>query len=382
MPYRIDNPGGGDCGFYALAIGLIAIIQKEHAENGKSKTFTQWQKKGLNNVGLQEILDIDLNQLYESPYTYKKETLLKLQLSLRSISATAYRKDLIKKIAEARSNGSTQVESSPVYHKFMELVHFYSKEDDKKDGALDKVKQFNELALSPEALDLAQKTAKSLEPKLKGKSSFEEIQKIENSHVKEALLADVLSGRKENPRSVILKGVEKIKEQGRWATHSDLKEVADQLVINLYVDGELNGKPMKGCPTLVLNNEGDSIHWTTTVEELPKPKAQPVEKERVESSKPIEKTHTSSKDKETTPVVVPAVDTQAPEVKYQTHINALVQAASTQGLFAHVKNKIENLDKESLDKEEAAKNEHGVTESDEEFAMRLQEAEYRRANPK
>lgn len=177
MPYRIDNPGGGDCGFYALGIGLIAIIQKEYAENGKSKTFTQWQKKGLNNVGLQEILDIDLNQLYESPYTYKKETLLKLQLSLRSISATSYKNDLLKKIAEARSNGSTQVESSPVYHKFMELVHFYLKEDDKKEGALDKVKQFNELASSPEVLDLAQKTAKSLEPKLKGKSSFEEIQK-------------------------------------------------------------------------------------------------------------------------------------------------------------------------------------------------------------
>ncbi|HHF0573241.1 TPA: hypothetical protein ACU9KK_002350 [Legionella anisa] len=364
-----------------MGIGLIAIIQKEYAENGKSKTFTQWQKKGLNNVGLQEILDIDLNQLYESPYTYKKETLLKLQLSLRSISATSYKNDLLKKIAEARSNGSTQVESSPVYHKFMELVHFYLKEDDKKEGALDKVKQFNELASSPEVLDLAQKTAKSLEPKLKGKSSFEEIQKIENSHVKQALLADVLSGSKENPRSVILKGVEKIKEKGRWATHDDLKEIADQLDVNLYVTNQLNGALMDGWSTVVLNNEGDSIHWTTTVEELPKPKAKPIEKERVENSKPIEKTHTSSKNKETTPVIVP-VDTQAPVVKYQTHINALIQAASTQGLFAHVKNRIENLDKESLDKEKAAKNEHGVTESDEEFAMRLQEAEYRRANPK
>ncbi|HHF7366788.1 TPA: hypothetical protein ACPSKY_001907 [Legionella bozemanae] len=400
MPFRIDNPGGGDCGFYAFAIGLIATIQKEYAENGKnSKTFAQWQSKGLNNVSLREILGIDLNQLYESPYTYKKETLLKLQMSLRSISATAYKNDLLKKIAEAKSNGSTQVESSPVYHKFMELVHYYLKEE-QEENALDKIKQFNELALSPEVLDLAQKTAKSLGPKLKAKS-FEEGQKIENAHVKEALLADVLSGGKANPRSIILKGVEKIKEQGRWATHSDLKEVADQLKVNLYVTHELNGEPMKGCPTIVLNNEGQSIHWTTTVEELPQLKAKPIKKERVENPKLTEETHTSSKNHESsrslessktrepskdreTQVIAATVSTQANEKKaerYQQHIKTLMVSASDPRFFAGVQKRIENLDK--LDNEEALKNEHGVRiESDEEFATRLQEAEFRRANLK
>ncbi|MCE0724521.1 MULTISPECIES: hypothetical protein [Legionella] len=398
MSYRIDNPGGGDCGFYALAIGLIATIQKEYEENKKNKTFTQWQKKGLNHVSLPEILDIDLNQLYESPYTYKKETLLKLQMSLRDISATAYKNDLLKKIAQAKSSGSTQVESSPVYHKFMELVHYYLKEE-QEENALDKIKQFNELALSPEVLDLAQKTAKSLEPKLQGKS-FEQGQKIENAHVKEALMADVLSGGKENSRSVILKGIEKIKEQGRWATHSDLKEVAEQLEVNLYVTNELNGAPKKGCPTIVLNNEGQSIHWTTTVEELPAPKVKPVEK-RIESPKPIEETHTSSKEQESSKtresskehesskdresrVIAATVSTQINEEKaerYQQHVKTLMVSASDPRFFASVQKRIENLDK--LDKEEALKNEHGAQiESDEDFAIRLQEAEFRRANLK
>lgn len=35
MSYSIDNPGGGDCGFYALAIGLISIIQNEYKLHGK-----------------------------------------------------------------------------------------------------------------------------------------------------------------------------------------------------------------------------------------------------------------------------------------------------------------------------------------------------------
>ncbi|KTD40421.1 hypothetical protein [Legionella parisiensis] len=391
MPFRIDNPGGGDCGFYAFAIGLIATIQKEHEDSKNSKTFAKWQKKGLNNVGLQEILDIDLNQLYESPYTYKKETLLKLQMSLRSISATAYKYDLFEKIAQAKRNGSTQVESSPVYHKFMELVHYYLKEE-QEESALDKIKQFNELALSPEVLDLAKKTSKSLAPKLIG--SFQENEPIENAHVKEALLADVLSGGKENPRSVILKGIEKIKEQGRWATHSDLKEVADQLEVNLYVTNELNGKPMKGCPTIVLNNEGRSVHWTTTVEELPQPKALPIEK-RIERPKSTEETYTSSKDHESsktresskdreTQVIAATVSTQINEDKaerYQQHVKTLMVTASDPRFFASVQKRIENLDK--LDKEEALKNEHGVQiESDEDFAIRLQEAEFRRANLK
>ncbi|WP_259331259.1 hypothetical protein [Legionella bozemanae] len=263
MPFRINNPGGGDCGFYAFSIGLINAIQEEYNEHGKSEIFDLWKSKGLNNVSLQEILDIDLHKLYDSPYTYKKETLLKLQMSLRGIATTAYKHDLFKKIAEAKSNGSTQVESSPVYHKFMELVHYYLDNE----GTLDKISQFNELALSPKVLALAKKTAASLKPMLKNQT-FAQTQKIENAYVKEVFLKDVLFAGKENPSSVILKGIEKIKEQGRWATHADLNEVADQLKVNLYVTNQLNGEPTKGWSTIVLNNEGNA-HWTTNVKNIP-----------------------------------------------------------------------------------------------------------------
>lgn len=47
MSFRIDNPGGGDCGFYAFAIGLIHVIQHEYYANGKSNTFNRWKMKDL-----------------------------------------------------------------------------------------------------------------------------------------------------------------------------------------------------------------------------------------------------------------------------------------------------------------------------------------------
>ncbi len=376
MPYRIDNPGGGDCGFYAFAIGLINTIQEEHQLKKKSKTYEQWQKKGLNDVRLQEILNIDLNQLYDAPYRYKKETLLQLQMSLRSVSAHAYKSDLLHRIEieAALNDGRTTVEGAPVYHKFMELVHFYLRKGD----TLDKISQFNELALSPEVLVLAQKTAETLVPKLENQT-FEQAQKIENAHVKEALLHDVLTGDKENPRSIILKGLEKIKEQGRWATHSDLKEVATQLNVNLHVTNKLNGEPSPNCPTITLNNESDA-HWTTNVEKLPAPKQVKSIEKHVESPKPKEKTQISQEER----VIASTVSAQIEENKverYRQHVKALIQAASTQGLFSKVENKIQDLD--NLDMEKAAVDKDGVQiESDEDFARRLQEAEFRRANLK
>lgn len=43
MAQTINNPGGGDCGFYAMAIGLVDCIQREYQQNKSSKTFDRWQ---------------------------------------------------------------------------------------------------------------------------------------------------------------------------------------------------------------------------------------------------------------------------------------------------------------------------------------------------
>lgn len=359
--YRINNPGGGDCGFYAFAVGLIDIIQKEYALSGKSDTFVRWKNEGLKGVSLRDIISFDLNQLYESPYSYQTKLLSTLQMSLRTIATRAYTDDLISKIGIERAleGGKTKVESTPVFGKFMELVHFYLYGK----GSLEELSHFNELALAPEVTNLAQSTARSLQPKLQKKLSEAQKHRIENAHVKEALLKDVMRSTEKNPDSVILRGVEKIQEEGRWATHNDLKEVAARLHINLHVIGKLNGEPDPHLPTVILNNEGkdEGMHWTTQVDQLPRKAPKPKNEDR----------NFSEKEKQ---VINATVSTQIKTDKvnnYRQHVTDLIHAASTHGLFSQVKNKI---DIDTIDKAEAVKG-----ESDEEFARRLQEAEYRRA---
>ncbi|KTD42171.1 hypothetical protein [Legionella parisiensis] len=258
----IDNPGGGDCGFYAFAVGLIDIIQKEHALTRKSKTYEQWRIQSLRHVSLQEILDIDLNELYHSHRNYKKELLFKLQMSLRIIAFNVYKNEPLNRIIteDILNDGRANISATPIFCKFVELVDFYL---GKNDHSLAAISQFNELALSPEARRLAQETAQSLALKLKGKGD-KEAQKIQNAYVKEVLEKDIIVGREANPDSVILKGMEKIKEDGRWATHYDLKEIADQLHVNLHVVGKENGRDKPSYPIITLYNMGNT-HWTTKV---------------------------------------------------------------------------------------------------------------------
>ncbi|MGL5741626.1 MAG: hypothetical protein ACRCXC_03280 [Legionella sp.] len=229
------------------------------------------------------------------------------------------------------------------------------------------------------------------------------------------LLKDVMRGEAVNPDSIILKGAEQIKTQGRWATHSYLKEIAAELEVNLHVVDKENGVPVPEYQTITLNNERNA-HWTTRVDQLPKAKP----KEHVSPPKP-QSTHVkrtsdtaedtsrkkTKKEEKEEPHITPSkrsidetvssrkrvktmkeepafpvkeeqiitanVSAKAQQDKakyYRKHLEKLVHAASTQGLFANVKNKIYV---NAIDTAEADKD-----ESDEDFAARLQEAELRR----
>lgn len=380
MSYTINNPGGGDCGFYAFAIGLIDIIQHEYKRQGYSATFNCWQKEGLNAVSLQNIIDIDLNSLYQNR-NYKKELLFILQMSLRASTVNATKSDLDSKIkAEASANdGSTKIEGSFVYCKFMELVEFYLK----RSGTLRQIGQFNELALSSDVLKLAEKTAAFLKKNLNKNQSYKDIQTVENAHVKQILLDDV---RKDN--SLILKGLDKIKEKGRWAAHSDLKEIAELFHVNLQVVGQLNGNLIADYPTITLNNERNA-HWTTVVDELPKLQQQAIPLKNKRATEDSSQQITNKKQRQSSlleptdrlfsikeeQVIVASASSQIQQDKvdrYREHLKDLIHASSTLGLFTQVKNKI---DVNAINTAQAL-----VNESDESFAARLQEAELRRVH--
>ena len=201
---------------------------------------------------------------------------------MRNITVNAIKSDLFRRVeSEHEVNAShTLVEGSTVYCKFMELVQFYLQNSPQQStnqslysqfmeftqyvyrSYLQQKGQFNELALSSSVLELAHKTALSLRAKVKNKS-FAETQRIENTHVKAALLDDLMYGSD----SIILKGTDKIKDKGRWATHDDLKGIAEQLKVNLHIIGNTNGALIFDYPTVTLKNQRNS-HWTTLVAQL------------------------------------------------------------------------------------------------------------------
>lgn len=366
MKYEIDNPGGGDCGFYAFAISLIEIIQNEHHAKRVSPTFKKWQEKGLDGVDLDSLLKVDLHRLRQDPNHYEKALLSLLQRSLRSIAAESSKKDLEQRVEFERiqyaTPNLTEVEGSPIFGKFSELVKAYVNGGTSAKLSTD-FYNFNELALSPKVRQLAQQTAIELKPLLKDKS-FAEQQKIENTYIKEALIADWQA----KPKSCILEGIDSIKKPGRWATHSDLNVIAAELNVNLLVNSVVNGAVEASWPTATLNNKGNK-HWTTTVD-IPEPKLriEPLEP-RARTVKAKQTEELSSREEQ---VLAATVSSQVHEDKvapYKQHLKTLIHAAASQGLFAKVVDKIDVTD---LDQAKA-----NDGETDEEFALRLQEAEYR-----
>ncbi|HAT8179288.1 TPA: type IV secretion protein Dot [Legionella pneumophila] len=365
MSYSIDNPGGGDCGFYALAIGLIHIVKNEYKLHGKSETYDRWKKMdGLYGIRLQDILNVDLSKLYYSPYTYKSELLFLLQMSLRNIAVIANKEDLVKRIIEeGRNEDLTKIEGSYAYCKFMELVQLYLYRRD----SLARISQFNELALSPEIVQTAQDVARILKPILKNQP-FHKVQKIENAFVKEVLLNDVISGNVINSNSILLKGLEKIKEQGRWATHDDLKEIAEQLKINLNVVGQLNGKTTPGYSTVNLINHCNT-HWTTQVQSLQGPRQYSLPRKRDFGYETVSDRTVSLKE-EQVPDRTLRAQTQSDRAKrYKQHFETLFDTLSPYGFFPHAQNKTNT---------HVFGTAQTGLESDESLAARLQEAELRR----
>ncbi|HAZ7573010.1 type IV secretion protein Dot [Legionella sp. PATHC032] len=365
MSYSIDNPGGGDCGFYALAVGLINIIQNEYKLHGKSKTYDRWkQVEGIYGIRMQDILNVDLKKLHDSPYTYKSELLFLLQMSLRNIAVIVNKEDLVKRIIEeGRSKDQTKIEGSNAYCKFMELVQLYLY----RRGSLEMISQFNELALSPEIVQTAQDIARMLRPILRNQP-FHQAQKIENAFVKEVLLNDVLSGNAINSNSIILKSLEKIKERGRWATHDDLKEIAELLKINLNVVGQPNGKPIPGHPTVNLINHYNT-HWTTQIESLHGPRQYSVPRKGAFGYETVSGRAVSLKEEQ---IVDRTFRTQTESdraKRYNQHFETLFDTLSPYGFFPHAQNK-RNV-------HVFGKAQTGL-ESDEALAVQLQEAELRR----
>lgn len=268
MARNIDNPGRGDCGFYAFAIGLV-----EHIQNGNTELLARWKEKD------NSIADINFKNIDLSESRVKdSRSLYRLQMSLRNITADK----LISNVdsAVAAQNESDE-ESNPIYGSesfghFNELVlaiqapttTWLSKlfGGDTKALTRGSVDVHNDLRNSSAVQELAEiasdniHRAKAKTPKL----TFKRSEQIEQEESGRIFMQDVQS---EN--SAIKGSINKVRKQGKWATHSELKELAEVLGVNLHVDNQPNGKITAGKATIYLENHSN-VHWTTIVKTGPK----------------------------------------------------------------------------------------------------------------
>lgn len=285
MPYVVDNPGGGDCGFYAFSIGLIDEIKKQAKEDGRSPLYDKLHALTHVDVSLEDITNFTLHR--RSTDEKSKAILLTLQLSLREVVAESVKQELLDRIQEEQRDKDkpTLVEGSHVFNQFYELVNAYRQSQTPN---LTEIQKFNELALSPEVQALAKQTASQVTQALSGKTDFAECNRIENQVVKATFMKDIYDGHQFKPNSQLLKGIDAVKVRGRWGTHDNLKTVAEALSVNFRVNGMNDGADIKTQPTVRLNNL-HNVHWTTTVSGTP-PQTTPIIK-----STPSETTHTSTK---------------------------------------------------------------------------------------
>ena len=223
MQHVVDNPGGGDCGYYSFAIGLIEQIQKQARVNQTSALFEKWQKLGLQGVSLAQIKAIDLAELARNPRTYEKDLLKVLQQSLRQIGFNQKRQDCrLEEISRAS-----------LFNDFCAMVRGQADEP------------FNVLNTEQVKHLIAMND-------LNPDSTVDEMAAVFLKDVRE-------------PNSIVLAAGARVTAAGYWATHTDLAEVAEALGANLKVAGAADGSALKDRPTICLINQGN-YHWQTQLE--------------------------------------------------------------------------------------------------------------------
>ena len=261
MSYILDNPGGGNCGPFAVALGLIDAIQKEYHDKKHSPLFERWQSQGLTDekVTLEDINAFNLNIFQQNNPRAKQdnELLNKLQKSLRKMSNEAAIAELLDAAADSNDQ---KIERSKFYLDFKQLVNLYL-EANGNEPNLEEIAKQNGLALSPQVLKLAADTAQQCK-----EISVRLSEAGLDSEIGNAQYAYVINKLKNNV-DVIL-DANKFLEANRWFTEIDAVNLSAPLQVNILIANKaLGGIAFPNEPIITINHEGHG-HWTTVVDDL------------------------------------------------------------------------------------------------------------------
>lgn len=283
---EIDNPGAGDCAFYAFAISLISHIRGLKTSNPKraaalqNKLFANIQKSSYE-LCRARIVNFD----FHNP---NREFLLLLNNALRTrlynLRITSLNKEFVDTLEfESNENGELTRKLGPfalrgesIFSDAMEVFyHIYNSSTNSAYHPENNHKAwFNDFYRDKNIRhEIAQIVAHiiRLEDGLKRKMSGEEIE----SHVGRALFTDrgfLPKGElaKFSTESLVGKSLLKKKERGTWGTYEDLNLLAEFFDVNLVAYS--NGCPpsympvLDDRPTITLNHLPHVFHWTTLLD--------------------------------------------------------------------------------------------------------------------
>lgn len=269
----INNPGLGNCAFYALATGLIHIIQEENSGNNR-ELFDHW-------LALEEHFQLQatIDTLYpricafnieESKRTREDRELLDiLQKALRELLFKSQQEEL-EQVCSNPGDDYTRLRSNSQFSDFAAVYH----ED------INRIRNYNEFASSAiilrEIRALKAKHDRLLRELRESDDTVEEIPFEQINLDLQSLFLRLLYGKEVSlptdipfsEDSPIIMGMKKITQNYTWGSHSHLDSLARTLRVNLHylVNGQAT-QPFKDIPNqhcITIDNQ-NNLHWVTRI---------------------------------------------------------------------------------------------------------------------
>lgn len=349
----VDNPGAGNCGFYAFAIGLIYIIQREDSK--LSPMFNQWSGVVPNLTqyisgadGIEHMHKLLLSFDYQSNEVNTK-LLNYLQMGLRNCLYDN-RVSELKLACEQPGKDNNNILANSTYLDFAVLFTGANQsvngevENNIFAGYPELVKQINEACAAIKASAAVSNPDDDLDKKLGAESVACFIRSLYGAH---ATLENITDKDKFDPNLPAVQALAKIKQNKIWATAHDLIALASKFNLNFYLlENGIPQQPEKfesNLPQITLNNIRN-MHWVTQIsEQRPFSSAfnsivSPVKKPRAINESVSDTTDTVTKDKCRTE---PRANTASTATKKNKALDApLIMSQNNDDNLQHLKTKL------------------------------------------
>jgi hypothetical protein len=292
---EINNPGKGNCGFYAFAIGLLHVMQKEILNDKAvvtNKFLSSLSKESR--ASLAEALGIK-----EATDDALKARLATLNIQrLNAAQWEFFNQHLRQQLYQLRLDdlkNLKSLEASLDYSDAVSIILLYCEREVKSDALNYDFRQNELFTIKAKKLASKIRQYENLERRL----SEIEIRKIVivslfteqfGVNINSALACDLENVYRYSETSAIQKVIQSKKDSNEWATHGELARLAIYYQVHLatYVGEESKsyGKNESHWPTIHVNRLLWSKHWTTLVDDSDLQKIQAQQKAQTKVSSP------------------------------------------------------------------------------------------------